>query len=182
MARGTSEHVLPSETDRSAEALVSRDGPSHRASTTRRLVTVGAILVVVVVVAIGLIALERADSHASAGGASRTLLPSGELISISPEQYYGVEFVSNSSGTLNTTYSSIYPTPLYIMTPHEYYVMIFNYTVIGYEWTLTTLGDGAVQYLDLALPAGEWWFAMANPSPINTTAVGLLTPLTLTPG
>ena len=147
------------------------------------LLAVGvAVIVIVVVAVVGYSVYERSHAKPSTTATSKTLLPADELISISPEQYYGVEFIVNSTGVLNTTYSSIYPTPFYIMTPHEYYVLIYNYTVIGYEWTFTTTGNSAVQYLSLGVTAGEWWFAMANPSPINTTAVGFLTALTLTTG
>jgi hypothetical protein len=154
---------------------------SSRPRSTRTLLFVGvAVIIAVMLVVFGVVLAIGRHHAASPGPATETLLPQDSLISIPNEDYYGVSFISNTSGVLNATYSAILPVHLYLMTPPEFQYLVTKNVVSGYAWTSLSGGYGAFHYLNLEIQPGAWVFAMANTDPLNTTAIGFNTPLTLT--
>jgi hypothetical protein len=156
----------------------------HRASNDRgrpkrNALFVGVAVAIVVILVVAAYAVELGHKSNSAP-ATKTLLPADFLISISPQQYYGISFVLSTTGTLNASYSAQFPTIFYIMTPKEYLLLVSTYNVSGYEWTVTTAAGGALGYLNIDVQPGNWWLAMSNPDLYNTTAVAFITPLNLT--
>jgi hypothetical protein len=155
---------------------------SSRPRSTRNLLFVGIAVIIATMVVVFGVALATGHHHAaSAGPATQTLLPQDFLISIPNGNYYGVSFVANSSSILNATYTTIYPVHFYLMTPAEFQYMVTKDSVSSYVWTSLSGQYGTFHYLNLAIQPGVWVFAMANTDPVNTTAVGFNTPLTLTP-
>ena len=137
-------------------------------------------MIVIVVIAAIVIPVAEKLGHGSPAG-SEILIPQYTYDSISPGQYSGVAFIAHSAGVLNASYSDQYGVIFYVMTPDEYEHLVITNNVSGYSWTLGQSGYVALAYMTANVPAGDWWFAMANPNPAIATAVGFQSALTFTP-
>jgi hypothetical protein len=156
------------------------NAPAPRARSDRRILLAGVAVAIVIVVVVGFVAVLRAPHHTSPSAPAEILVPGSSTFSLAPDQSFGVTFIINSTGVLNTTYASQFGATVYLMSPTQYETLVNTYQAAGFAWENNLTGDGVVQYLTLTVHAGQWWFVMWDPSETVTTAVGLITPLTLT--
>jgi hypothetical protein len=135
-------------------------------------------VVVIIIVVVATVVVLRGFAGKSSNGTD-VLIPAGSVSSISGGQYFGINFILSGNGTVNATYSTEFSVDFYVMTPAEYQFLVTKNNVSGYIWDLVTPGLVEIGYIDIPLHAGQWVFAMANPNATVATAIGWITPLTL---
>lgn len=135
---------------------------------------------IVVVVVVAAVQVYRAHGS-STGGSTVVLIPGQSETPISAEQLAAVDFSLSGPGSLNGTYSTVRAVTFYIMTPAEYEYFALKNALDGYTWIYNASADTEKAYLEIQVQtAGEWVFAMYNANATTATAVGWITPLTLT--
>jgi hypothetical protein len=141
----------------------------------------GAIAVVVVVVlVIATVAVLRAHSSSGPSG-PEVLIPAGTLTSLPSGQLAAVNFIVDTPSILNGTYSTEFSTTFYVLTPDEYSEYLLHSVLPAYEWTNMTRGFVNLAHLYIPVPAGQWVFTMLNTNETQSSGVGWITALTLSP-
>jgi len=138
-----------------------------------------AVVVIVVLVAATVLVLPE---HSTTGApASEVLIPAGSLTSLSSGQLAAVNFIVDTPSILNGTYSTEFSTTFYILTPNEYSEYLLHSDLPAYEWKNVTEGFVNEASLHVTVPPGQWVFTMLNTNETQSSGVGWLTALTLSP-
>lgn len=152
------------------------------AGTTPRRRRIFLIAGVVAVIAIILVAYALTDGFQFGGPSKTKILVADHTVDVIPAgQFDAVTFIISTTSIVNGTFVNSYGIVLYTMTPTQFESFIRTTVVSGYEWTSGMIENEVVYNLDLSFPPGAWDLVFLNPSPINATALGFWTSLTLTP-
>jgi hypothetical protein len=159
---------------------VPQSAPPGSTLRWNRILYVAVAVVVVVVVGVAALAVLHSKSPSTSG--SDVLIPARSLTNLSAGQLAAVNFIVDSPSVLNGTYSTEFATTFWILTPVEYSTYLLHSDLPGYEWTNVTHGFVNLAYLQVTVPKGQWVFTMLNTNLTQTSGVGWITALTLTPG
>jgi hypothetical protein len=140
-----------------------------------------AIAVVVLLVMVTVLAATVLHPKASSSSGPDVLIPAESLTSLSAGQLAAVNFIVTSPSVLNGSYSTEFATTFWVLTPDEYSTYLLHQKLTGYEWTNVTNGFVDIAHLQVDVPAGQWVFAMLNTNMTQSSGVGWLTALTLSP-
>ncbi|HYB79631.1 MAG TPA: hypothetical protein VEG66_07745 [Thermoplasmata archaeon] len=139
----------------------------------------GVVAIVVIVVVL---------AYVLTGGFQRShngplvLVPAGAYYTIPGGQFNGITFIIGATSVINGTFSNAFGIVLYEMNNTQFLSFAKTNILGGYEWTSGPIANNSVYDLDLTIPPGSWALVFVNPSPINPTAIGFYTDLTLASG
>jgi len=153
-----------------------RSGGNHRC---RRIFLVAAIVAVGMVV---LLAYALTGGFQSSHNGPLVLVPAGAYYTIPVGQFNAITFIVGTTSVINGTFSNAFGIVLYEMNNTQFLSYGKTNILDGYEWTSGPVAANSVYDLDLTIPPGSWALVFSNPSPINVTAIGFYTDLTLASG
>jgi len=142
----------------------------------RRLLLASAVAAVVVVV---VLAYALTGGFQSSHSSSLVLVSAGTYYTIPVGQFNGITFIIGTTSVINGTFSNAFGIVLYEMNDAQFLSYGKTNILDGYEWTSGPIANNSVYNLDLTIQPGSWALLFVNPSPINVTAIGFYTDLTL---
>lgn len=136
---------------------------------------VTAVVVVVIVVA----GYALTGGFQSSHGGPLVLAHAGTYYTIPGGQFDGITFIISATSIINGTFSTSWGIVLYEMNSTQFLSYSKTNILPSYEWTSGWIANATVYNLDLTVSPGSWALVFVNPSPVNTTAIGFYTDLTL---
>ena len=150
--------------------------------SARRLVRTYLIVAVVIVVAVILAAYVLTGGfHSNHTSNAEVLVPIHTVDVIPTYQFDAIDVSVSSTSEINGTFFVTFALVIYTMTPAQVESLARTGVVSGYEWTSGEVQNDSIYTLGVSIPPGAWDLVFYNPSPINNTAIGFYSDLTLTP-
>jgi len=139
---------------------------------------VAALVAIVLVV---VLAYALTGGFQSSHNGPLVLARAGTYDTIPNGQFNGITFIIGTTSVINGTFSNSFGIVLYEMNDTQFLTYAKTNILGGFEWTSGPIASNSVYNLDLTIPPGSWALVFMNPSPINVTAIGFYTDLTLAP-
>ena len=140
--------------------------PPKKKSGTKLLV----IALIVIILVAGIVIVARNETHNVATAGTTTIIPSGDTIQLQPSSYSYYVDTFQSAVQVSGSFSTSYSVSLYIMTSSQFAQLSSAFGLPQFVATFSAnKGQGSPTSVNWNLEAGQYYFVIFNPWPIQST-------------